>query len=126
MSEAISETLIRQRVRNRLIEYFDFASSFENIARFGVFEFINRWNDWVDDDPNSPFFAEPVFSELEQAAIRRFHAIWDHCAEQQEEELFDAQALSELEHWCAFRLAAKSTLKLFEQRGRFPEDEEQF
>ncbi len=125
MSENISKILLQQRVRNRIADVLDQASSFEGIARFGAFEVINRWEDWVSK-PKEDFFAEPVFSELEQAAIRRFHAIWDKCAEQTNEDTFDAHALSELEQWRAFRMAAESTLKLFEQRGRFSEDEEQF
>jgi hypothetical protein len=125
MSDTLSTLLVQQRVRNRISEYFDLASSLEDIARFGAFEVINMWEDWVAD-PKSDFFAEPVFSQLEQAAIRRFHAVWDHCADQTSEDIFDAQTLRELECWRGFRDAASSALKLFEHRGRFSEDEEAF
>ena len=125
MTDKISNTLLRQRVRNRLIEYFEWAASLETIAGFGAFETINAWEDWVAS-PDLSWFQEPVFSRQEKDAIATFYSVWDAAAEATEEDIFDAAKLSQQEAWIRFQQEAAGALKTFLERGRFSEEEEAF
>ena len=117
------DTLTQQRIRNRLIEYFDWAASFEDIAEMGAFETINSWEDWADCD--SSFFVEPVFSLSEQKEIRDFYTAWNAASDGTPKDIFDAKTLSDMECWREFRTAAEVALHVFQQRGKFSEDEKE-
>ncbi len=125
MADQISKTLLQQRIRNRLIEYFEWASSFETIASFGAFETINSWEDWVHSSELS-FFHEPVFSPDEHDAITAFYKIWDAAAEATKEDVFDQAELRWRDPWVLFVETAAAALETFLQRGRFSEEEEEF
>lgn len=125
MSNAVSSTLIQQRVRNRIVEYFEIASSFQEIGNFGAFEVIEMWEDWVNP-ADLTFLAEPVFSLPEQDTIRQFCVIWEVCASETEENIFDTDSLSKIDSWQIFRNAAASALNVFFIRGKFSENSEDF
>ena len=125
MSESISTTLLQQRVRNRMMDVLEIAASFENIARFGSYEVINRWGDW-HHGPAPAFYAEPVFSPEEVRQIIAFAVVLDEAAEIDEPQYFKPEQLYGLMHWRRLRAAAEEALAVFERRGRFPEDEDQF
>ena len=125
MPEIISTTLLQQRVRNRMIDVLEIAASFEDIARWGTFEVINRWEDWYHG-PDPAFFAEPVFSPEELRQIDVFTAAWDATPQIDEPQFFKSEEIHGLTHWQRFRAAAQEALSIFEKRGRFSEDNEQF
>ena len=121
---SISKTLLQQRIRNRLIEYFD--TSFEEIATWGTHEVINQWEDIVPNGWEPAFFMEPIFSSEEQARIKEFCSTWDIAAEATPDNLFSVAELNSLPEWQAFLREAKSALDCFMKRGKFDEDTEQF
>ena len=48
--EHISQLLLYQRLRNRIIELLELHSSFEDIAMLGAFEAVNLVYDWLPLD----------------------------------------------------------------------------
>ena len=121
MSEDVSSLLVKQRIRNRIIENLEFASSFDQIAKTGAFEAINMWEDFVTGE-SFDYFDEPVFSILEQDAIRQFHVVWEECASQTKDDIFDARALEEIACWKNLQTIAASAVAVFQKRGRFSND----
>lgn len=125
MSE-VSKVLLQQRTRNGIIEYFDGASSFEEIAEFGEFEWINMWEDMVPEPFDVDFYTEPVFSRHEREAIEKFRSIWSDTSDATSEDVFSAHKLSQSKHWKKFVGTAESNFDLFMQRGRFSNEEAAF
>jgi hypothetical protein len=131
--EQPSQLLITQRIRNRIIEYLEVASDFaaqleyqKNVPIAHVpSEVICEWNDWVNEQ-SQPTFTEPVFTVEERAAIDQFHTIWDKVADETPDPLPELEVLMKSEPWRRLRDAASRALQVFEQRGRFSEDFEQF
>lgn len=80
MSE-ISDTLLKQRLRNRLIESLDAFADEETVGAVGTDEIIEIWYDYMDDD-RLGFYDEPVFSSEEVSAIRRFHNLLENTYKQ--------------------------------------------
>jgi len=119
----ISTKLFQQRIRNRIIEYFDV--SFEEITKWGTDEIINMWEDIVPNGWDEGFFCEPVFSQKEQTHIKRFCLIWERAAEATSENIFNINTLKGSLDWSEFVHEAQTALKLFEERGKLPEEVEQ-
>ena len=79
-----SEQVVLQRVRNRIVEELELASSFEAQRKYDIdvpiahvpSEVVSGWEDWVDDTTMKEF-GSPVFSEAEIAAIEAFHKQWN-------------------------------------------------
>ncbi|WP_163543488.1 hypothetical protein [Occultella kanbiaonis] len=107
-----TKRVVEQRIRNRLIEYFELASSFTAQLRYEAaapivhvpYEIINQWEDWtlgldlwLDE--------AQVYTAEEKEALRRFQVVWDRAAEE-------------------LRQEAELALAVFARRGRLPEDQE--
>ena len=122
----IRKVLFQQRIRNGIIEYFDGAASFEEIAKFGAFEWINMWEDIVPEPFDVDFYSEPVFSRHELAAIEIFRSIWSDTSDATPEDVFAAHKLSQSRHWKKFVGTAKSNFDLFMQRGKFSNEKVAF
>ena len=76
--------VVLQRVRNRIIEYLELASSFEEQrtyqSRVPVSvpnEVINIWEDWFSGDNE---LVGPVFTREERDALDAFHRTWQNVA----------------------------------------------
>ncbi len=86
MSETVSEQLVEQRVRNRIIEYLELAASAENQRTYECNvpiavvpeEMIEHWSDLMNGAHIDDVLAEEwiVFSDAEKKAIRDFHSVW--------------------------------------------------
>lgn len=48
--DEISQQLLYQRLRNRVIELLELYSSLDDLAKFGVFSAINMVEDWQPSD----------------------------------------------------------------------------
>ena len=85
-------------------------------------ELINRWEDWVRYD-DLDWYAAPVFSPEEIAAIRAFHAIWLAVADATPEPMpHTIDALIGTQVWDRLMTAAQTALIVFEKRGRFDQE----
>ncbi len=122
--------IVDQRIRNRIIEYLELASSFDAQRAYQArapvsvpSELINQWEDWVSD-PNSPVFARPPFSAAEREAILSFHCVWDSVASATPDPLPPLEQTLQLPQWSELRRAAERALCVFTVQGRLPEDRE--
>ncbi len=123
--------IIQQRTRNRIIDYLECASSFEEQREYAAAvpiahvpsEMICGWSDWVRDE-NIESYGPPVFEENETLAIRRFHATWETVTRGLPRERLPLEEIQQLEQWAMLRAAAEEALSVFLPRGRLSEDDE--
>jgi len=118
MKETISRILLDQRVRNRIIEYLETASSYEEQLQYEAnvpianvpAEMIEKWNDQVHLDLFD--YRGPVYSAEEQAAIIRFNDIWNEVIEERPRKC---------RHWqnCWDRRLGRSCGSVLSKRWRF-------
>jgi len=125
-----SRRVVEQRIRNRIIEYLELASSYEMQrdyqARAPVSvpsEVINQWEDWVHR-PDFPPITSPVFSREEREAIAAFHQTWNAVADSTPNLLPSIEETLALPQWRELATAAARALQAFGVRGRLPEDRE--
>jgi hypothetical protein len=127
-----SRRVVEQRIRNRVIEYLEFASSFEDQQAVDgtvpslntAYEVIHVWEDYVDADPRHDQGVSVVYDSAEVEAIGQVHAAWEQAAAVLPREypsLSDVQALPE---WRRLRDVAASALTVFMRRGKMSEDRE--
>ncbi len=132
-SETPSAMLVAQRVRNRIIEYWQTASSFEAQLEYEAAvpivhvpkEMINEWEDWVQSD-HPEWYVEPVYSLAEQVAIRDFHTVWQSVLNDTPDTLPPLSDLIGTEPWERLRAGAERALTVFDLRGKFDEECEVF
>lgn len=125
--------LLKQRIRENIIDYLDIASSAEEqldyerrvpIAHVPS-EMINMWEDSVDA-ADFDWFAPPVFSLAEREAIRSFHAVWDSVAAETPDPMpYTIAALIGSAPWDRLMRAAQRAAAIFHRRGRFSRDHEE-
>ena len=127
-----SRLLVEQRIRNRIIEYFELASSFEaqqQLERGSIahvpHEVINIWEDWnpVDQSVWPGRLAHP-YSEDEIAAMQRFNQEWEWVCSNTPDPMPSLAETQALPAWRRLREAAAAALAVFSVRGRFSEDVE--
>ncbi len=117
--DEISQQLLYQRLRNRVIELLDLYCSFHDIAKFGAFEAINMVEDWLPLDYEE---APKVFSQKEEDAVREFMELWDVAADATHEDTQDVAWLESSVEWVRLSKSAKRAFRIFSERGRFSED----
>ncbi len=130
--DAPSARLIEQRIRNRIIEYLELASSFEaqnayqaNTIAHVPHEVIEQWADWnpVDQSRWQGRLTTP-YSADEIDAIVAFNEEWEWVIAHTPNPMPNLAEVQQLPAWDRLRLAAAETLAVFERRGRLSEDEE--
>lgn len=129
----ISQQLLQQRIRNRIIDYLELAASADEqrdyerrvpIAQVPN-EMINQWEDWVDGD-DLDWYGPPVFSEDERQAVRSFQSVWLAVADDTPNPMpHSIDLLLGTPVWARLMAGAQAALAVFERRGRFDEDVEQ-
>lgn len=120
-----SRRVVEQRVRNRIIEYLELASSFEAQLEYQQNapiayvpnEVINQWEDWVHTDPRTDDRHPDVYSTEEIAAMKRFHAAWETTADATPNPLPPIEEVQLLPEWNNLRRAAEHALSVFLIRG---------
>lgn len=70
MTDRISDQLLAQRLRNRIMEVLSIYCCDEDWASLGPDEVINQWEDFVDRQ-RFAIFIEPVFTTEEQTQLKR-------------------------------------------------------
>ncbi len=121
----ISEILLNQRVRNRIIEVLEIYCSFENQEIFGPDEIINMWDDLVHDNYLNTL-VEPVFSLEEQYVFSDFHNNWKEICDNTPQYMPPLSILKKDHKWISLMINAKKALNIFLIRGRFNEEVEIF
>jgi hypothetical protein len=126
-----SRRLVMQRVHNRMIEYWEFASSVEAQREFerthpfaaAAWEVIEQWADW-EWAHGDPLFREPAFTSDERGAVNEFHRVWAPIARTSRGIPDDLESAARTDEFARIREAAARSLEVFRVRGRLPEDEE--
>lgn len=125
-----SRQIVEQRIRNRIIEYFDLAASYDeqidyprkvpaiNIAN----EVINQWEDWVPPPSRASLNDFSVFSPEELTAINSFWPVWEAAARALAEDFPSLAAVHVMPEWKQLRDQAQSAASVFQERGLLPED----
>ncbi|WP_154795803.1 hypothetical protein [Occultella kanbiaonis] len=128
-----TKRVVEQRIRNRLIEYFEFASSFTAQLRYEAaapivhvpYEIINQWEDWtlgldlwLDE--------AQVYTAEEKEALRRFQVVWDRAADDLADDYPALRQVQAMPAWKELRQEAELALAVFAHRGRLPEDHERW
>lgn len=118
-----------RRVRNRIIEYLELASSFEAQSQLqagapamsAADEVLNQWEDWVTPDWKQ-HFTEPVFSAEERNGIAQFARVWREIADSAPHPLPPLEMLFATPSWQSLQRAAAALLAVFLLRGRSDEN----
>jgi hypothetical protein len=117
-----SPRMVEQRVRNRLIEYFEWASSFDEQREYQAVapvavagEVFNQWDDWTGPEPVTADSFGPVYSCDEVEAMLSYDSVLTRAID----ETFQGLAI-----WEELRQAAADALTVFRRRGTLPEDHE--
>jgi len=128
--DTVAARLVKQRVRNRLIEYLTLASSFDKQREYQTSaptisvpnDVINQWEDWASEQ-HLVRFGPPVFTSDEGAALAIFGRTLEQVAHGTHAELPSLEETLRLPQWERLRAAAEVALNVFERRGKLPEDE---
>lgn len=119
-------------MRNRLIEYFELASSYvaqteyERAAPPYVYvpdELIEQWGDWVHH-LDLVLDASPAYTDEERGVLRRFQGVWEATADALGDDYPPLTAVQATSSWETMRQEAESALIVFSRRGRLSEDED--
>jgi hypothetical protein len=127
-----SRRVVEQRVRNRIIEYLELASSFEARQEherdvplehipYGV---INQWEGWVHKDPREDRDLSDVYDEAEVDAMCQFHAEWEDAAPAVPDNHPPLSEVQALPDWDRLRDEAGPALSVFMRRGKMAQDHE--
>ncbi len=129
----VSTQLLRQRVRNGIMDYLELAASADEQREYErrvpiaqvPNEMINQWEDWVRAD-DLGWYSPPVFSHEENEAIRSFHEVWEGVADETPNPMpHSIELFIGTPAWGRLMVAAQATLDVFIKRGRFDQDVEQ-
>ena len=118
----ISDTLLKQRLRNRIIEVLETFSDQSYVEKLGTDEIIECWYDFVDDEKLS-FYNEPIFTKNEINALNRFHYTLESLFKKVPS-TWSIQDLLNNEPWSKLKSASTDELQIFMERGLLNEDEE--
>ncbi|WP_374471198.1 hypothetical protein [Phenylobacterium sp.] len=133
MTESISDQLLRQRIRNNIIDYLEMAASADEQRQFESAvpvacvpdEMINLWEDSVTAT-DWDWYSQPVFTPEENSAIRAFHKVWEQVADETPDPMpRSIEDLIGTEPWDRLAQAAQKALSAFTRRGRFSGDNEE-
>ena len=127
--EHVNETVLLQRIRNRVIDYLDLASDFESQLHYRASvssisvptEIICQWRDCVMDS-NVDWMREPVFTEAERNAVRQFEVVWGQVCAATLDPMPELLELQSSDQWRMLRDAARRASEVFAERGKLPED----
>jgi hypothetical protein len=127
-----SRRVVDQRVRNRIIEYFELAASYEAQLAYEQdvpfvhvpYEVINQWEDWVPAPPLTSVNDLRVFSARELQAIEDFRPVWEATAAAIGNDYPTLREVQVLPEWRQLRQQAEVASRVFAERGELPEDRE--
>jgi len=122
----VSEVLLKQRVRNRIMEVIDVLAEPEDIARLGLFEVINLWNDFGPGQGDTEWYSGPVFTTEEIALINQVELSVEKVARANKTDLFELEDILASPEIRPLIPTAREAREVFNRRGTFSEDTELF
>lgn len=124
MEENADPIIVKQRMRNHIIEQFETISN-DGFSKLGISKAISLWDFFVNEDMKD-YICEPVFSLNEIKAIWKFDSIWESTNIEGIDDQFNSQTYSLYPEIEALVLAAQDSLEVFKKRGEMPEDKNIF
>lgn len=129
---APSRRIVDQRTRNRIIEYFEVAASYDEQATYEVevpianvpYEVINQRKDWVPTDPRASVRNLELYTSDEVDSLRQYQAVWERVADPIPDDYPSLNRVQAMPEWALLREAAESSLRVFARRGNLSEDRE--
>lgn len=119
-----SPQVILQRVRNRIMEYFELVADPNCLAMLSAASVINMWEDWRSEPVSPLTYPDPVFNVHERDVMIGFDHAWELAADSTPDPMPEVHALRSLPAWQQLIDSAKAALSVFEVRGRLSEEEE--
>ena len=132
VNEQPTERIVQQRIRNRIMEYFALAASFEEQRRYELaapiaqvaYEVINQWGDQLPQGAERELERSSVFSSDEVAALRAFEMVLEKTSRVVPDDYPTLDRVQAMPVWEELRQAAVEALAVFDRRGSMPEDRE--
>ncbi len=131
VTDVVSQQIVEQRVRNRMIEYWDWVSDpaaqrdyqarVPNVSVSS--EAINQWQDWQPFQSPQGQYKPPVYTMEEAQTISRFHSVWNEVAENVPNPMPPLEELADHPQWTRLMEEAGVAYQLFMKRGKFDENE---
>jgi len=120
---AISDRLLKQRLRNRIIEVIDMlVDSDDAIKKIGTDEILECWFDNVDDEKLG-FYDSPVFTQKETELVTELHQIIDESCELIPT-TWKPSDVASCGPWGKIVTKANVAFEVFKKRGCFDEEKE--
>lgn len=119
----ISEKLLAQRLRNRIMEVLSGYACNEDWELLGPDEMINLWEDFVDEG-RITIYIEPVFTKQEQSNLIMFHKLWLQYCESTPKNMPPFREIKATPEWQKLQNEAIKLLELFQLRGKLDEEVE--
>jgi hypothetical protein len=118
--------VVLQRIRNRIIEYLELASSFDAQIAYQAAvpdvrvpnEVLNQWEDWAG---GGWLQYKPAFTSDEIEAMRRFHSVWQYVCDTTPADLPCLDELFPTPSWRQLATGAAQALTVFMRSGPRPE-----
>ena len=117
--DGISQQLLYQRLRNRVIEALDLYCSFDDLAKLGAFSAINMVEDWL---PLNYEAAGTVFDQKEKNSVSEFIRRFNVAADATDADIWSNASFESAPEWVRLSETAKNAFIVFSERGRFSEE----
>jgi hypothetical protein len=133
MNKEISQTVVDQRVRNRIIEYFELVSDKNKLLEYQnnvdfvnvLSELVNQWEDWFSiDGYKNGWYDIPIYTKEERKALLSYHCLWSTVVHEMPNNIQTINHFLCSDWWLKIQKKAKSCLIIFMDRGFLDEDRE--
>jgi hypothetical protein len=119
----VSPLLIEQRIRNLIFEYLEGVTEYlRSPCVRNLSQLINEWETWVNDPFLLGDFPPPAFSADEVAGLAITHEAWLVSANSTRKNIKDERVALSTSEWKSLIEACSAAIKVFQVRGRLPED----
>lgn len=130
MSNEVPPLLVEQRIRNRMIEYWEWISTTEGQHAYQDAvpyvsvpnEVINQWEDWQVFPSPEGHYLPPVYTPEEATLIDKYHQVWTEVADSTPQLMPSLIELRDNEHWLRLMAAAQEAFGVFMRRGKLDEE----
>lgn len=125
MTEAVSERIVEQRIRNRIMDVVEMLSrSEDHVLTFGFGDYFELFYDWIPHRDDGIFPDLRTLSELETAALIKLSRKMDDACDATPNQMSGEDFVAT--NWPShIEVIARETFDLMRERGRFDEEVEE-
>jgi hypothetical protein len=116
--------VLEQRIHNRLFEYVEWVRDYERQSepRLGIDELLNQWEDFLTRPICEANYPAPAFTADEIEALKRLDNGWELLCSATPKHIANDSTVFKMSEWAAFVACAADAAKVFQMRGKLPED----